>query len=558
MGIFCSKSYQKLEFFAKSKSESGCVSVCDAAGHQHTFTMQHPYYNWFKMELEPEQNYEITLQDAEISMAYLSGNPDMMENGICYLEMNEGQITMLEGDRLSEFYNTPIREQYHFQPIKNWMNDPNGLCWYKGYYHMFYQANPHGQMWHNMYWGHAASKDLIHWVHLPFVLEPQEDILNRGDADIRCGAFSGSAVPTGDKVLFYLTRHMGPPQDGKGTVQYQTMAESSDMIHLEKEHVIIEEKPEGTGVDFRDPKVSVIDGTWYMVIGANKDGYPSMLLYVSEDGRNWSYLKPLLVEKSDKAITTFECPDFFPLDNQYVVMGAWMHHHDECGRYQMTRYYIGDFKEESFSVKHSGWLDFGSNFYASQSFEHAGRRIMIGWISDFYNEHVLYPNGVYGSMSIPRELHIKNGRLYMEPVAEIYELLEETIYRGSDSKRSFRIPGNSYYAKLELASDTDFEILLGKTEKSRIALQKKDGITELVVKGTKSENIRFVADVAEVTQVEIFVDRRVVEVFLNGGEAAGTKLFYNESCEGVFEISVGEKDAVEMMQIYTMRSIWNR
>ena len=115
------------------------------------------------------------------------------------------------------FIDTPYREQYHFSPVVNWNNDPNGLCWFKGYYHLFYQMNPFGQEWNNMYWGHAASKDLVHWTHLPVVLEPQEEILD--NLAIKGGAFSGSALPVGDEVYFYLTRHIGPQDDGWDTIQ---------------------------------------------------------------------------------------------------------------------------------------------------------------------------------------------------------------------------------------------------------------------------------------------------------------------------------------------------
>ena len=89
-------------------------------------------------------------------------------------------------EEFSKFIDTPYREQYHFSPVVNWNNDPNGLCWFKGYYHLFYQLNPFEQEWNNMYWGHAASKDLVHWTHLPVVLEPQKEILDNLDNQRWC------------------------------------------------------------------------------------------------------------------------------------------------------------------------------------------------------------------------------------------------------------------------------------------------------------------------------------------------------------------------------------
>ena len=105
---------------------------------------------------------------------------------------------MLEKARKYEFIQgQQIKEEerpaFHITPYVGWMNDPNGLCWYQGYYHMYYQYNPHGQEWNNMYWGHAVSPDLVHWTHLPIVLEPQKEVLEQADM-LKGGAFSGSNI----------------------------------------------------------------------------------------------------------------------------------------------------------------------------------------------------------------------------------------------------------------------------------------------------------------------------------------------------------------------------
>ena len=118
---------------------------------------------------------------------------DLQKQGKAILtdEQND-TIEALAGEQLSKWYNTPYWEQYHFNPYQGWLNDPNGLCYFQGYYHLYYQYNPFGQEWSYIYWGHATSKDLVHWVHLPVCLEPQQELL--GKPELSAGAFSGCAV----------------------------------------------------------------------------------------------------------------------------------------------------------------------------------------------------------------------------------------------------------------------------------------------------------------------------------------------------------------------------
>ena len=206
--------------------------------------------------------------------------------------------------------------------------------------------------------------------------------------------FSGSAVVLDDETVFYLTRHLGPMEDGEETVQQQWMTRSRDMLEFEPEKLVIGEHPVGASFDFRDPKVLKVGDVWYMVLASAVDGKAAILLYRSEDMEHWDYVKPLVTEP-EEGVRCFECPDFFPLDGSFTAWGALMCHRDVYGRYQMSRYYIGEFRDENFTVKSTGWFDFGSNCYAMQSFEHEGRRIAIGWISDFYGEHVEVENGAY-------------------------------------------------------------------------------------------------------------------------------------------------------------------
>lgn len=544
-------NYKCLELFAKSLGDqNGFISIiADDGEEMERIELKHLYGNWLKIPVEEDTDYQVEVQNAEVSLAYLSDTEDILDTGICILDTGNDFKEMDEGE-FREFIRSAYREQYHFTPVVNWMNDPNGLCWYQGYYHLFYQFNPFGQEWNNMYWGHAASTDLVHWKHLPVALEPQTEILD--NLELKGGAFTGSALAEEDEVHFWLTRHIGPHEDGGETVQYQTEMRSSDMIHFSQERTVIEEKPEGASFDFRDPKVGRYGDKWYLVLGSCLNEKGAILLYESKDQENWNYKCPLIVENTP--IRTIECPDFFPLDEKYVAMGAWMDHYDEEGRFQMSRYYIGKWEGAELHAEKEQWMDFGSNCYAAQSFFHDGRRIVIGWISDFYGEHVALPNGAYGSMTLPRELHIRENRIYAQPVKEVYELKEKLLYSGKEtSMRLEGISGNCYYAKVSGEENGEFSILLGKDQEKNIFLKSEGGSVFLKTTGVKSENIRFVSSVEKFRNAEIFVDGRTVEVYLNDGEDVGTKLFYNSQTEGCFEM---DSRIPLDLEIYTMKSIW--
>lgn len=280
-------NYQCLEIFLKSlEGREGKLQIRKKKGFWREYPAGRFQYRLVKIPMEKNTRYELKLIHCEVSITYLSESVDIMEQGVRFLEYHNGEWTEIEN--LHDWYDTPNREQYHFNAFKNWINDPNGLCYYKGYYHLYYQANPHSQEWNHMYWGHAASKDLFHWIHLPYVLEPQEEILESNHK--KGGAFSGSAMVLEDEIVFYLTRHLGPPEDSEeDTIQYQTMVTSKDSIHFEKEIEIIKKPDETFSYNFRDPKVFLFEGVWQMILGAKVNGIPSLVRYSSEDGRAWNY-----------------------------------------------------------------------------------------------------------------------------------------------------------------------------------------------------------------------------------------------------------------------------
>ncbi|OQA18569.1 MAG: Sucrose-6-phosphate hydrolase [Chloroflexi bacterium ADurb.Bin360] len=309
------------------------------------------------------------------------------------------------------------RPRYHFLPHANWMNDPNGLIHWQGYYHLFYQYNPHGPFHGTIHWGHARSADLCHWEHLPVALAPAP-----GDWDAD-GCWSGCAVNAdGVPLLFYT-----------GTSpQRQLLATGSpDLLHWQKhpEPLIATPPPDidaGPHQDFRDPYIWRGDDGWYMVIGSQDVGKGGViLLYCSDDLLNWKYLHPLLRTSDVQNFpiwsgSMWECPNFFPLDESHVLMlSVW----DQ----QVTYYpvaFTGDYAGQCFTPRRQSRVDWGGCFYAPQVLRDADNRaLMWGWLWEQRARDAQLAAGWAGVMSLPRVLSLApDGGLLQKPAPELAQL----------------------------------------------------------------------------------------------------------------------------------------
>lgn len=294
----------------------------------------------------------------------------------------------------------------HFEPEKGWMNDPNGLCWYKGQYHAFYQYYPHQPKWGPMHWGHATSTDLVHWQEQPIALHPDMPYENDG------GCFSGSALEKdGDLYLLYTSV-------SKEQGQTQSLAISHDGAAFEKYpgNPVIGRSPlDPASKDFRDPKMFAYGDGYRMVCGAGINGLGSVLLFKSQDLVNWEYIGPIFQSRDYGPVP--ECPDLFPLEDKWVLMFSRM---DES---RSAQFIVGDFNGERFIPSTFQQPEQGTDFYAPQTFlDGRGRRVMIGWL---FNWNRQVPEGAVraGALSIPRELKLVNGKLHNYPVAEAQALL---------------------------------------------------------------------------------------------------------------------------------------
>jgi len=456
-----------------------------------------------------------------------------------------------------KLYNELYRPQFHFSPDKNWQNDPNGLVFYKGEYHMFYQYNPFGVEWGFMHWGHAVSTDLVHWEQLPIALFPDND---SKDKEI-CTEFSGSGLvdennvtglQAGDEktmLLFYTSQKCG-----------QRLAYSNDKGRTwkkyEKNPIIAFDETD----DARDPKVFWHEASkqYVMVIYRrpnNDEKQKGVSFYTSKNLINWEF--------KNHIPGFFECPDLVELavnrradDKKWVLF-------DGDGSYV-----IGTFDGQKFNPetpKLPG--DVGNNYYATQTWsnipDNDGRTIQIAWMKG--GEFPAMP--FKGQMTFPCELSlnkfVEGVRLVRKPVKEI-EFLHG---KGEVYKNTNLIPGVDKNLARGIKNDClhiigSFKIKTTDSFGFLVRTDKKQSGTEIMYNSTTKtliclEKSAVVEPVDGVIKLEILLDRSSIEIFANDGQVVMSSCFVPvENADGLVLYNTGGELFVEKLEIYPMKSIW--
>lgn len=458
------------------------------------------------------------------------------------------------------------RPAFHFSPRTGWMNDPNGFSYYKGHYHMFYQYYPYDTRWNSMHWGHAVSDDLLHWEYAPAALAPDESYDKEG-------CFSGSAIalPDGRQLLMYTGVSRKTQEDGTDCqIQTQCIAvgDGTDYEKYENNPVLDENHiPKGSSkVDFRDPKIwKKEDGSFACVVGNRPaNGGGQLLLYSSLDGLKWEFVS-VLAENKNRFGEMWECPDFFELDGKYVLFVSpqymapkGLEYHNGNG----TVCFIGDldkstntFKEES---DHA--IDYGIDFYAPQTVETPdGRRIMIGWMQNWDTVGLYSPEKQwFGQMSLPREISVKNGRLYQWPIKELEDLRKEkVVYQDVTIEGTMTlegIKGRKIDLELELSAEKEnsykeFRVQFAQNEECYTSVCFCPGESILKIdrkfsgarKDTVHERKCQVNSYNGKLSMRIILDRYSVEVFVNHGEQVLTATLYtDQTAEGITFLTQGK------------------
>jgi len=437
----------------------------------------------------------------------------------------------------------------HFSPERNWMNDPNGLIFYKGRYHLFFQHNPFENVWGNMSWGHAVSEDLINWNELPVAIA----------CDDSHAIFSGSAV-----VDYFNTTGFGTLEN-PAMVAIYTAHKHDDSHQAQALAYSLDEgltwvKYEGNPVldlqlnHFRDPKVTWDRTTesWLMTVVLPKERKVSF--YSSKDLKNWAQLSdfgPAGAVEGD-----WECPDLFPLfvdgDESKIkwVLVISINPGGLTGGSGM-QYFIGDWDGKEFIADDAktNWLDYGRDNYAGVTFNDAPnqRRIFIGWMNNWEYAHGFPTSPWRGAMTLPRELTLvtKNGKtlLAANPVAELDNYLGEKLSAGDKSEqlqiKATISTSEGLSTKFRVTADAGSYFEFGYDAKSKsIFVDRSNAWNE--IPSTHIHSARL-ADDEKTFNICAIVGSASAEIFAAGGSLVITDLLFlsGVSRSVSFEIAEG-------------------
>lgn len=487
------------------------------------------------------------------------------ENTVCCKEM-----------KLSNAFDTSNREKYrptyHFSPLYGWMNDPNGMVYKDGEYHLFYQYNPYGSKWGNMSWGHAISKDLANWEHRPVAIAP----------DALGTIFSGSAVVDHNNTAGFGADAIVAIYTQSSDRQVQSIAYSNDngrtFTKYENNPVLVSEAP-----DFRDPKVFWHNETqrWVMVLAVGQE----MQFFTSSNLKDWEY-QSSFGEGQGAHGGVWECPDLFELPVEGTNETKWvlLCNLNPGGPFggSATQYFTGTFDGKKFvneSPSKTKWMDWGKDHYATVTWSNApdNRRIAIAWMSNW-----LYANDVPTSQyrspnSVPRDLSLfaVDGEVYLQsaPSPELLKL------RDASKKRSFRVNGKRTVKDMIAGNEGMYEIELtfkkqnadligfrlyndkGEEVDMQYDMKEKKFSMDRRKSGEVAFNEHFpavtwtaVEDGKEEMTLRLYVDKSSVEAFGDGGRFVMTnQVFPSEPYSHIEFYSKGGAYKVDSFVVYRLK-----
>jgi fructan beta-fructosidase len=474
-------------------------------------------------------------------------------------------------------YQEPLRPRFHFTPPQNFMNDPNGLVFEAGEYHLFYQHNPFGPRWGHMSWGHAVSTDMLHWKHLPIALREEDGIMIFSgsvvaDPGNTSGLCAAPAAGTSCLVAIY-TGH------GKGK-QTQNLASSTDRGRTWTKFA-------GNPVvdfglkDFRDPKVFWHEPTRRWVMVSVLPDVHKVRLLGSRDLKQWEILSDFGPAGATGGV--WECPDLFPLavdespaDTRWVL-DVDLNPGGQAGG-SGGQYFVGTFDGKTFVNDNPPdttlWVDYGKDFYATISFagipEPDGRRIWMGWMGNwlYANEEPTTP--WRGVQSVPRALSLRRLpegiRLTQAPVAELRGL--RATHQPLEVTSGAALPGSA---------EIEFEVRRGGAADAGLRLVNRAGEEvvigvsparpEVFVDRRRSRATPFHAAYPErhagavrwrddVIRLRVLFDRTTLEVFANDGETVLSERVYPTRPLDRIELLAGNGGLATPVRLWPLQPVW--
>ena len=429
--------------------------------------------------------------------------------------------------KYSDSFDTANREhfrpQYHHTPLYGWMNDPNGMFYKDGVWHLYYQWNPYGSHWENMTWGHSTSRDLIHWEAQPTAIE----------ADALGTIFSGSCVVDGDRVVAFYT--------SAGQHQTQSTAVSHDNgLTFEKyagNPIITSDQP-----DFRDPKAFWNEEArlWNLILAVGQE----MHIYSSKDLKQWRFESTFGKEYGGHG-GVWECPDLFKIDDKWVLL-CNINPGGPFGG-SATQYFIGQFDGHKFTCesmpKVTKWLDHGKDHYATVSFYNApdDRRVVLAWMSNWQYANQVPTKQFRSANSIPRDLGLfHDGE---ETYVSVVPSKEMLAARGAKLKK----PTDCCEIVVDVKQNCTIELsnALGERVVMTYDAQKQT----FAMDRTKSGDVSFSEAFPCVTtapthgalkQLRLFVDRCSLEAFDADGRMAMTNLVFPTEPYNIIKVKGGK------------------
>jgi levanase/fructan beta-fructosidase len=486
------------------------------------------------------------------------------------------------------------RPNFHFTPKTGWMNDPNGMFFYNGYYHLFFQHYPDDNVWGPMNWGHAISTDMVQWQELPIALEPDEKgYIFSGSAVVDMENTSGFGDGSTPPVVAMFTYH-DPKGEKEGRQDYQTQAiayslnEGKTWTKYEGNPVI-----DNPGIkDFRDPKITwdMEHKKWLMVLASGD----KTMFYGSENLKDWD-----LLSEFGKGIGAhggvWECPDFFPIQVENSEKVKWVLIQSlNPGGYNGgsgTQYFVGDFDGKKFKLdpsmenlpeKHKYWIDYGKDNYAGVTWSNIpdsdGRALFMGWMSNWlYGQKV--PTETWRSaMTVARELKLKkvgdSYRVYSLPVKELGNYISKTFDKELiEVENTMKIATS---AEIDLAKAIiKYEFALSQNENYEFSLSNQKGDTlkfgfdksknQFYIDRKKSGITSFNNDfankvstaprtsISEKISVQIVLDKTSIELFFDNGETVMTEIFFPNAPFESFSAGGDKKFKIENLQINQLK-----
>jgi fructan beta-fructosidase len=507
----------------------------------------------------------------------------------CKKEDNNNVITIHSPEKIaidsSKIYKEPFRPQFHFSPEKNWMNDPNGMVYYKGVYHLFYQYYPEDIVWGPMHWGHATSTDLIHWQEKDIALFPDKlGMIFSGSAVVDLKNTSGLGTLANPPMIAIFTYHnMEGEKSGKTNFQTQGLAYSLDegntWLKYEGNPII-----GNVGIkDFRDPKVfwNSVTNLWNLVLVAGDHAQ----FYTSKNLINWTF-----ESEFGKGIGAhggvWECPDIFKLkvansnEEKWVLLISINPGAPNGG--SGTQYFIGDFDGKSFKTKQKEikWVDYGADNYAGVTYNDApkNKRIFIGWMSNWHYARNTPTKNWRSAMTVPRELSLEKLRGdYVLKNAAVEQLKKQVI--SQFSKDVLVIPANQtitlIYDNLNQsevkfkAKSKNLKLIFSNTVKDSLVIDYNATKNIFSIDRRHSGFVNFEENfgkeihktsipniISKTVEYRILLDWSSIEIFLNGGIYSFTEQIFPKKPYTNLSIQSNEEQEIKNITINKIKGIW--